>query len=105
MCTKLKASCYHYIQYRITSRLARYSIFLYFAPPFPYCILGGQALAGKQAAGPCRTGGPFRPPFRSPHLRFPSAECRSGSGTLCHPYGTAGSDFCHTLFFAPRPGI
>jgi hypothetical protein len=102
MFSRLKASCYHYIQYRIISQLARYSIFLYFVPPFPYCIPGGQALAGKQAAGPCRTGGPL-PLLSPPTLRFPSAECRGGSGTLCHPYGTAGSGACHTFFLALGP--
>jgi hypothetical protein len=102
MCTRLKASFYHHIQYRIAFQLARYSIFLYFAQPFPYCILGGQAFAGKQAAGPCRTGGPFPPSFPADPT-LPPAECRGGSGTLCHPYGTAGNGVCHTFFLALGP--
>ena len=108
-----------------------------FRSAFPLLHPGGQALAGKQAAGPCRTRlclinpkcfrvaaflgrhrlpcharwpgkatarfirqslaglSPF--PFR-PILRFPSAECLGGSGTQCHPYGTAGSSACHAPF-------
>jgi len=78
MCSRLKASCYHYIQYRIISQLARYSIFLYFVPPFPYYIPGGQAFARKQPANRFRAGGPFPLSFPAdptlPHLRNAGAD-------------------------------